>query len=898
MKMAETIIRRKKTVVVIWAIAFLALTPLILNYSHFINYSISSNSLSNTESGRAQSILSTLSRQNSSLIVVLQPTSGESIAQLANQSLTFQNSLDSKILPYYANSTSAFSSYASFLDSVLSPSTITTIRTFYGNFSSLSTQIYTFPSAFLGNWSASGYTQNSIAQAASRSGYNYSNNYESAFISALNKTFSSQSSMSGSARIQNATQTAALATFGKTNPVVSQVVGTNGYNVTNYDSSLMLTAGKLLTDSIGHPVTVQVLQSVLGEPQNPGEYYVSTFGLLSAPSFVTQGTVSSDNSTYLIIVNLNVTENYRGPNNFYPAQNATAELRTLAQQYFGREAEITGQGAIAYDTQKLSASSGFVFAFTFVFLAIAVAIVLASYLTPILALIFVSLATGLGYVSIYITGVVVGKVDYTVTYTLTAVILGVATDYFVFILSRYREELRGGKTNQEALHEATDKAGFAVLVSGITVAGSLGALSFVADLRTWGPVLLISILLTVALMTTLLPAVVNLIGPRLFLKRTLVRKTQPSANASQFFGKNSMFYRATKFSERHKFLVIGVILLLAVPAIYFWFNVPTTYDFNEGLPSSLPSVQALNTVNTKFGSDLIYPNYVIVNFTQSALNNNGTLTASAQTTLSKDASYLLSEEGVKTVVGPMINGNKVGVSLQSTQFIFNHGMNAYFLVFTNYDPYSKGAISLVKDLRTNSTFLVGGLTSSVIDLQSYYSTAYTQVEILILVVIALVLGLSFRSIKYPIISLSGVFISITWTTGLLYEISKYILKEDLVFLIPIILFVILMSLGNDFTVFIISRVREEQQKFGFEEGLARAMVGSGSVVTALGLILAASLGSLALVPFGFLEQLGIAFVISLVLDTFIIRTLYFPAMILALKGKNHHSVQSAGLQLE
>ena len=99
------------------------------------------------------------------------------------------------------------------------------------------------------------------------------------------------------------------------------------------------------------------------------------------------------------------------------------------------------------------------------------------------------------------------------------------------------------------------------------------------------------------------------------------------------------------------------------------------------------------------------------------------------------------------------------------------------------------------------------------------------------------------------------------------------------------LFVILMSLGNDFTVFILSRVREEQQKFGFEEGLARAMVGSGSVVTALGVILAVSLGSLALVPFGFLEQMGIAFVISLVLDTFVIRTFYFPSMILLLKGK-------------
>lgn len=214
MKLAETIIRRKKTVVVIWAIAFIALTPLIINYSHFISYSISSSSLTNTESGKAQSILSSLSPQNSSLIVVVQTSSEESQAQIANSSIAFQNSPNLKTLPYYANSTSAFSAYASFLDSVLSSNTISAIRTFYGNFSSLSTEIYSFPSAFLGNWSASGYTQSSISQTASRSGFSSSSSYESSFVNALNKTFAFQTSMSGAVRVQSAIQGVASESFG------------------------------------------------------------------------------------------------------------------------------------------------------------------------------------------------------------------------------------------------------------------------------------------------------------------------------------------------------------------------------------------------------------------------------------------------------------------------------------------------------------------------------------------------------------------------------------------------------------------------------------------------------------------------------------------------------------
>ena len=141
--------------------------------------------------------------------------------------------------------------------------------------------------------------------------------------------------------------------------------------------------------------------------------------------------------------------------------------------------------------------------------------------------------------------------------------------------------------------------------------------------------------------------------------------------------------------------------------------------------------------------------------------------------------------------------------------------------------------------------------------------------------------------KYPIISISGVFFSISWTTVILYFLSAYVLHEGLIYLIPIILFIILMALGNDYTVFITSRVREYSRELGFEEGMPRGMASSGKVVTSLGLILAVSLGSLGLIKDGFLQQLGIAFLISLVIDTFIVRTFYFPAMLSILRRKGN-----------
>ena len=728
MRISEGIVRRKKIVVLVWALALVAMVPAIMNYSHFVSYSTASGSTSNSESAKAQAILSSLSPQNSSLIVVVQ--SNQSSAKLANRTLGFQAALANAEVPYYSSSSSAFSAYAQFLDSNLG--------------------------------------------------------------------------------------------------------------------------------------------------QGNGIAYVEANGLSGAPAFITKSYVSQDNSTYLVNVDFNVTESFRTSSNVYPAQQATAEVRSLATQYFGGAAQVTGQGAIAYDTQNVTSSSGFIFAFTFVFLAIAVALTLVSILPPLFALLFVSLSTALGYVSIYVTGIFLGHVDFTVTYTLTAVLLGVSVDYLVFFLSRYREELRKGAENDAALTEATGKAGFAILVSGVTVAGGLGALSLISDLQTWGPVLLLSILMTVAMETTLLPALVSFIGPRMFLKRAL----KPIKD-SEHFGPKSRFYRAARFSSRRKYLVVGVIVLLALPAVYLWFSLPTTYNFAEGLPKNLQSSGALATIDQKFGSDLIYPNFVIVNFTQSVLLPNGSLTSAGAVSLANYTHQISAVPGVKQVVGANLAAGSQG---GPNPFIFNQGHNAYFLVFTGFDPYSNQALSLVTQLRQNPNFLVGGLTSSVIDLQAATSVAYARLEVLILVVIAAILAVSFRSIKYPLISLSGVFISITWTTGILYLVSTYILGESLIFLIPLVLFVILMSLGNDFTVFIFTRVKEEQAKYGFDEGLGRGMVGSGAVVTALGMILAVSLGSLGLVPFGFLQQIGIAFVVSLILDTFVIRTFYFPAMIKLLDG--------------
>jgi putative drug exporter of the RND superfamily len=878
MDFSRFILKRKKAIVSIWIVAFIIFLPLILNYGKFVSYSISSSALSDTESGKAQTLLNSFSPVNSSLTVVIPVNiaqANSTFTDLVNSTLAFQQAVNSSSIPSLQGSKSAFTDYQQFLNSILSANSQTIINT-YQNISQLSSQVYDFPNRFLGNWSSSNYAQTSIfttAQTAQQTNDNAT--YAGIFLQLLNSSYSASPSLDPAVRVQNATAAAAAITYinNSTNPLIFPVI--SDLNVTNYKTEILPVTAQVISQYSGNPTPIEVLKAVLSG-SDPGKTYVTEYGLLNAPSFITQNYISPNNDTFLVTINFNVDDSYRGNNNFYPAQNATSTIRALATKYFGEGALVTGQGAIAYDTQSLTSSSGYVFGFTFIFLVIAVALTLRSALSSLLSLLFVSLATGLGYVAIYATGLMLGQVDFTVTYTLTAVILGVATDYLVFILSRYREELKNDKPREEAFRIATSKAGFAIVVSGLTVAGSLGALSFISNLRSWGPVLLISVLMTVALETTLLPAVVAIIGNRLF-------RTRPNQTKKPIDYPRSIFYKTARFSsgKRKKYLVAGLIILVAVPTFYLWFNLPVTYNFSEGLPNNLESVKGLNTINSNFGANLIYPTFVIANFSQSALDSNGSVTPEAASTLKAYSTDILQTKGVAKVIGATANGTQVTdpTNLTTSQFIFNNGQNAYFIIFTDSNPYSNSALTTINSLRSNPAFLVGGLTSSVIDLRNYYAAAQAELEVIILIVIAIVLGISLRKIYYPIISLSGVFISITWTTGILYLITKYILNQELIFLIPIVLYVILMSLGNDFTVFILTRVREEQANLGVRKGLEKAMVGSGAVVTSLGIILAVSLGSLAFVPYGFLQQVGIAFVISLLLDTFVIRTFYFPAMI-------------------
>jgi len=867
-------VRHPWTTVGVWAAFFLLLAPVAVTYTSQINYGQSTSGLTGTESARAATLLAEVAPQNSTLLIAASLPSplGPSAA---NTTLGFTNASAHADLPHFAGVRSAYSAYAAYLDSAFGPQ-VPTVRSLYPAIVNLSASIYGLPAEFLAAWTTAGATRGSINSTLD-SLNGSSSPYVSAFGSDLWTNFTP--SVPAADQVDGAVRAAAPEFFA---PSPERNATLSGATVSNYTRATAGIVATLLSVPGGPPVPTSWVIAAR-TPGDFGRNFVSLRGLSGVPSGILAQYLSPDLTLSLVVVVFDVTDSYRSSAGVYPAQSATPTVRSLADTWFGASARVTGTGAAAYDAQVLESGAGILFALIFVLLAGAVAVTLRSWIAPLLAVLFVSLSTVLGYLAIVVTGLWVAKVDFTATYTLTAVTLGIATDYLLFLAYRYREELSKGRTAEDALHVASERSGFAVIVSAGTVAVGLGALSFLPGLETWGPVLALTVLATALLTVTLLPALLRLIGPRLFVRRWMA----PARPVER-----SAFYRAARLSTTRPWVVVILAAIVAAPAVASFVLVPTSYDVSGSLPSSTPSAQGLALVQEKFGANLLYPTYVVVTSPGTYLAPNGSLNAEAERDLPRIAEDLLGYSGVSSVVGPFVSGRNLTGSLGATAFVFDDGTHAYFLVYSSSGPYTPAALGLVHSLRDDPSFLVGGLTSSVIDQQNQNAVEYPLFELVLVMLIGVILAVAFRSGVVPLISLSGVFLSISVTTGLLYGISTYLLHQPFLYLIPLILFVILMSLGNDYTVFLLARIREEQQTSGIREGIHRGIAGSGVVVSALGLILAASLGSLAFQPLFFLQQLGIAFVISLVFDTFLIRPFYFPALLqLTSRGVRPRSVR-------
>ncbi len=429
----------------------------------------------------------------------------------------------------------------------------------------------------------------------------------------------------------------------------------------------------------------------------------------------------------------------------------------------------------------------------------------------------------------------------------SVLVFGAGTNYALLLISRYRQELRSHAEHRDALRRAVRRAAPAIVASNATVVLALLTLLFASTPSTRSLGALAACGLAVAALSVLvvLPPLLALCGRRLFWPLV----PEPDGAATLDTG---AWHRVAEQVSRRPAVVatvaIAVLAALASGLLGTRIGLSQTEQFRV----QADSVSGYNVVAAHFPAGLANPTLVVAPTAQAA------------------------QVSVAIVATPgVVSATDAG---QSTS-----GLTKWSVV-TDSPPSSDRAFTTIAALR-NSTksvspgALVGGPDAAALDVRDAAVHDRLMLIPAILAVILIVLFVLLRSALAPPNLLSATILGALAALGLGGWTSMHVFGfPALDNSTPLFAFLFLAALGVDYTIFLVTRAREEAAQHGAREGMIRAVSATGGVITSAGIVLAAVFCVLGVLPLIVLTQLGIIVGLGILLDTFVVRTLVIPAL--------------------
>src|SRR3989475_190176 len=531
-------------------------------------------------------------------------------------------------------------------------------------------------------------------------------------------------------------------------------------------------------------------------------------------------------------------------------------------------------------------------------------LILLAIVTPFIPLATVGMALLMAEGGLYLIGKYIIPIQDTTTTFLFTIMLGVGTDYAIFLMARYREERVEGRDKAQAIQTSITWSGESIATSATTVIIAFGAMTLTSFtlLRSIGVGLGFGVLIALLVSLTLIPSLILIAGDRIFWPTSGKRFAAYAARARKRRAERpGYFRRAAGLSVRRPALVLGLALIISIPAIYISLTGSTSYDFAAGLPQA-ESVKGITALEQSFGAGQIGPTQVLVQFPVPILVN-GNLTASAQTSLEKLSQNITRLSNVKEVTGPTrpngipVNAtNMTSLTPEERQTILGSiGKNyrtAMLTILFAEEPFTQNSLNTVTQIRNlitslqssdpslaQDTILVGGASASTLDFANETVNQFNTIRVLTVVAIFVVLLVVLGSYLLAITGILSIGLSIIWAYAATLLFFNNVLQSGVLFIIPLVLFLLLYGIGMDYNIFILTRIREEAQK-GKEtrQAVVDAVDRTGGIITALALILAGALGSLLLSSNRLLEGFGFAIALAVVLDAMVVRTYLVPAI--------------------
>jgi RND superfamily putative drug exporter len=446
--------------------------------------------------------------------------------------------------------------------------------------------------------------------------------------------------------------------------------------------------------------------------------------------------------------------------------------------------------------------------------------------------------------------------------------LGLAIDYGLFIVSRFREELAAGHSTEEATRRTVLTAGRTVAVSAVTVAVALSGLILFPQgfLRSMGFGGIAAVLIAAVGAVVVLPAVLAMLGPRIerLPVRRRNRKARPAEDNSGFWFKlaNSVMRRPGRY------LFVSVLILgsMAVPFLHVKFG---GFDARM-LPADAEVRQVATTLNTDFPGSNPRPIVAAVTLAEPVGSAPGRAALQALVTEMKQL--------------PGASGALVGAV---------EGHTARIDVGYAGDALDSSVKSLVKTVRSApyppgvKEVLVGGETALLVDRLDSIGDRLPLMALLVGLATFVLLFFAFGSVLLPLkaillnfLSLAASFGVVTWIfqNGHLAGLLNFTPTGTVEATQPILVLAIVFGLSMDYEVFLLSRIREQYDLTGNNRlAVAAGLQRTGSIITSAALLIVVVIGAFSASSITFIKLIGVAMATAIIVDAVIVRSIVVPA---------------------
>jgi trehalose monomycolate/heme transporter len=458
--------------------------------------------------------------------------------------------------------------------------------------------------------------------------------------------------------------------------------------------------------------------------------------------------------------------------------------------------------------------------------------------------------------------------------------LGLAIDYGLFMVGRFREELHRQPTVEQAVARTVATAGRTVAVSGVTVAMALASLLLFPEvfLRSMGYGGVATVLVDMLAALTVMPALLSVLGPgvnALRIRRSVQRpRTQENAGA---------WYRLARSVMRAPlaYAAVIVLVLLALGTPFLAINWGGTDA--RALPASAQARVVSEALSRDFPGNVGAPIEALVQFNGPVAGSAGAIpSASAQL-----AGYVARLDRVPGVLDARVTDV--------------HGNVARIDMGYRPDPVSAQARQIVQRVRhvappAGARAYIGGQTAQVVDEFASLSGTLPWMALTMAGATFVLLFLAFGSVVLPVkaivmnlLSLSATFGVVVWIfqqghlSGLLgFAPTGYIDPQ-----MPILMLAIIFGLSMDYEVFLLSRIRERYDQTGDNtEAVATGLQRTGGVITSAALLLMIVIGAFSASGITFIKLMGVGMIVALVVDASIVRVLLVPAVMRMLGRAN------------